>query len=191
MRVEIDRYLMAVEKPAQYLGNEINSYHKELKSIKTRMCLVFPDIYEVGMSNLGIKLLYTIMNSVDEFYLERGFSPMEDMEQLMRRDKIPMFSLETKTELKDFDIVGFSLSYEMCYPNVLNILELANIPLKSEDRDESYPLIMAGGTCMMNPTTMERFIDFFVIGDGEEVMIELAKIFVKLQGKNKSENLKR
>lgn len=189
MRVEIDRYLMAVEKPAQYLGNEINSYHKELKSIKTRMCLVFPDIYEVGMSNLGIKLLYTIMNSVDEFYLERGFSPMEDMEQLMRRDKIPMFSLETKTELKDFDIVGFSLSYEMCYPNVLNILELANIPLKSEDRDESYPLIMAGGTCMMNPTTMERFIDFFVIGDGEEVMIELAKIFVKLQGKNKSEKL--
>ncbi|MEG1450531.1 MAG: B12-binding domain-containing radical SAM protein, partial [Cetobacterium sp.] len=106
MRVDIGKYLMSVEKPAQYLGNEINSYHKDLNEVKARMCLFFPDIYEVGMSNLGIKLLYTIMNKVDGFYLERGFSPMEDMETLMRENKIPSFSLETKSELKDFDVVG-------------------------------------------------------------------------------------
>lgn len=157
MRVDIGKYLMSVEKPAQYLGNEINSFHKDLDSVKARMCLFFPDVYEVGMSNLGVKLLYAIMNKVDNFYLERGFAPMEDMETLMRENSIPMFSLETKTELKDFDVIGFSLSYEMCYPNVLNALDLANIPLHADERGEEYPLVMAGGTCMMNPTPMEKF----------------------------------
>ena len=189
MRVDIGKYLMSVEKPAQYLGNEINSIHKDLEGIKARMCLFFPDIYEVGMSNLGIKLLYAIMNKVDNFYLERGFAPMEDMEILMRENNIPMFSLETKTELKDFDVVGFSLSYEMCYPNVLNALQLAGIPLHSAERGEEFPLVMAGGTCMMNPTTMEKFIDFFVIGDGEDTMTKLAQTLVKLAGKTKSEKL--
>ncbi len=189
MRVEIGKYLMSVEKPAQYLGNEINSIHKDLKDIKGRMCLFFPDIYEVGMSNLGIKLLYSIMNKVDGFYLERGFAPMEDMETLMRENNIPMFSLETKTELKDFDVVGFSLSYEMCYPNVLNALDLSGIPLHANERGEEYPLIMAGGTCMMNPTPMEKFLDFFVIGDGEDTMAKLAEILVQMAGKTKDEKL--
>lgn len=189
MRVDISNFLMSVEKPAQYLGNEINSVHKDLDSIKARMCLFFPDIYEVGMSNLGIRLLYTIMNKVDNFYLERGFSPMEDMESLMRENSVPMFSLETKSELKDFDVVGFSLSYEMCYPNVLNALELANIPFYASERGEEYPLLMAGGTCMMNPTPLEKFLDFFVIGDGEETMTKLAEILVKFSGKTKAEKL--
>lgn len=189
MRVEIGKYLMSVEKPAQYLGNEINSIHKDLKDIKGRMCLFFPDIYEVGMSNLGIKLLYSIMNKVDGFYLERGFAPMEDMETLMRENNIPMFSLETKTELKDFDVVGFSLSYEMCYPNVLNALDLSGIPLHADERGEEYPLIMAGGTCMMNPTPMEKFLDFFVIGDGEDTMAKLAETLVQMAGKTKDEKL--
>ncbi|MBC2851300.1 TIGR03960 family B12-binding radical SAM protein [Cetobacterium sp. 8H] len=189
MRVDIGKYLMSVEKPAQYLGNEINSYHKDLNEVKARMCLFFPDIYEVGMSNLGIKLLYTIMNKVNGFYLERGFSPMEDMETLMRENKIPSFSLETKSELKDFDVVGFSLSYEMCYPNVLNALDLAGIPLHADERGEEYPLIMAGGTCMMNPTPMEKFLDFFVIGDGEDTMTLLAETLVRLAGKSKAEKL--
>ena len=189
MRVDIGKYLMSVEKPAQYLGNEINSFHKDLSTIKARMCLFFPDIYEVGMSNLGIKLLYAIMNKVDNFYLERGFAPMEDMELLMRENNIPMFSLETKTELKDFDVVGFSLSYEMCYPNVLNALDLSGIPLHADERGEEYPLIMAGGTCMMNPTPMEKFLDFFVIGDGEETMTKLAQTLVSLAGKSKAEKL--
>lgn len=189
MRVDIGKYLMSVEKTAQYLGNEINSFHKDLSTIKARMCLFFPDIYEVGMSNLGIKLLYAIMNKVDNFYLERGFAPMEDMELLMRENNIPMFSLETKTELKDFDVVGFSLSYEMCYPNVLNALDLSGIPLHADERGEEYPLIMAGGTCMMNPTPMEKFLDFFVIGDGEETMTKLAQTLVSLAGKSKAEKL--
>lgn len=189
MRVNIDKFLMSVEKPAQYLGNEINSCHKNLEDIKGRMCLFFPDIYEVGMSNLGIRILYSVMNKVDGFYLERGFSPMEDMENVMRENNIPMFSLETKTELKDFHVVGFSLSYEMSYPNILNALEMANIPLHVEDRTEEHPLIMAGGTCMMNPVPLEKFLDFIVIGDGEEVMVKIAETLVKMAGKTRDEKL--
>ena len=187
MRVNLDKYLLKVEKPGQYLGNEINSIHKE--NYKARMCLFFPDIYEVGMSNLGIRILYSLMNRVEGFSLERGFAPMEDMEKLMRENNIPMFSLESKTPLKEFDVVGFSLSYEMCYPNVLNALDLAGIPVRREERGEEYPLIMAGGTCMMNPVPMERFLDFIVIGDGEEVMVEIAKILVAHKDKAKMERL--
>lgn len=187
MRVNLDKYLLKVEKPGQYLGNEINSIHKE--NYKARMCLFFPDIYEVGMSNLGIRILYSLMNRVEGFSLERGFAPMEDMEKLMRENNIPMFSLESKTPLKEFDVVGFSLSYEMCYPNVLNTLDLAGIPVRREERGEEYPLIMAGGTCMMNPVPMERFLDFIVIGDGEEVMVEIAKILVAHKDKTKMERL--
>jgi len=188
MRVNLDKFLLKVEKPGQYLGNEINSIHKD--EFKARMCLFFPDIYEVGMSNLGIKILYSLMNRVEGFSLERGFAPMEDMEKLMRENGIPMFSLESKTPLKDFDVVGFSLSYEMCYPNVLNALDLAGVPVRREERGEEYPLIMAGGTCMMNPAPMERFLDFIVIGDGEEVMVEIAKILVANNDKSKLEKLK-
>ncbi|STO30865.1 radical SAM family uncharacterized protein [Fusobacterium necrogenes] len=187
MRVNLDKYLLKVEKPGQYLGNEINSIHKENSVAK--MCLFFPDIYEVGMSNLGIRILYSLMNRVEGFSLERGFAPMEDMERFMRENNIPMFSLESKTPLKEFDVVGFSLSYEMCYPNVLNALDLAGIPVKREERKEGDPLIMAGGTCMMNPVPMERFLDFIVIGDGEEVMVEIAKILVAHKDKTKMEKL--
>ena len=188
MKVNIDKYLLAVEKPAQYLGNEINSYHKT--DYKASMCLFFPDVYEVGMSNLGIRILYSLMNQVEGFSLERGFIPFDDMEEIMRRDNIPMFSLESKKELKDFDIVGFSLSYEMCYPNMLNALELAGIPIKREDRNETHPLIMAGGTCVMNPAPLKKFVDFLVVGDGEETMTELARIFVETEGKSKEERLR-
>lgn len=188
MRVNLDKYLLKVEKPGQYLGNEINSIHKE--DAKAKMCLFFPDIYEVGMSNLGIRILYSLMNRVEGFSLERGFTPMEDMEKLMRENNIPMFSLESKTPLKEFDVVGFSLSYEMCYPNVLNALDLAGIPVRREERGEEYPLIMAGGTCMMNPVPMEKFLDFMVIGDGEEVMVEIAKVLVANKDKTKLEKLK-
>ncbi|WP_291258905.1 TIGR03960 family B12-binding radical SAM protein [Fusobacterium sp.] len=187
MRVDLDKYLLKVEKPGQYLGNEINSIHKE--KFDARMCLFFPDIYEVGMSNLGIRILYSILNRVEGFSLERGFSPMEDMEKIMRENDVPMFSLESKTPLKEFDVVGFSLSYEMCYPNVLNALDLAGIPLRREDRGEEYPLIMAGGTCMVNPIPMEKFLDFIVIGDGEEVMTKIAKILVENKDRSKVEKL--
>ena len=187
MRVNLDKYLLQVEKPGQYLGNEINSIHKE--DYKVRMCLFFPDIYEVGMSNLGIRILYCLLNKVEGFSLERGFAPMEDMENIMRENNIPMFSLESKTPLKEFDVVGFSLSYEMSYPNVLNALDLAGIPVRSEDRTEDDPLVMAGGTCMMNPVPMEKFLDFIVIGDGEEVMVDIAKALIENRDKTRRERL--
>ena len=186
-KVNIDKYMLQVEKPARYLGNEINSIHKE--EYKAHMCLFFPDIYEVGMSNLGFRILYSILNKVDNFYLERGFAPSQDMEEIMKTEKIPAFSLESKTPVKEFDIIGFSLSYEMSYPNVLNILDLAGIPVRVDERDESHPLIMGGGTCMMNPEPMEKFFDYIVIGDGEENMAEIARRMVLNNGKTKAEKL--
>lgn len=187
MKVNLSKYLLSVEKPAQYLGNEINSYHKN--NAKIKMCLVFPDIYEIGMSNLGIKILYSILNKVEDFSLERGFLPMEDMEAIMRRDNIPLFAVESKNELNDFDIIGFSLSYEMSYPNMLNALDLAGIPIRSENRTEEHPLIMAGGTCVMNPAPLKKFVDFLMIGDGEETMVQMAKILIANKGKTKIEKL--
>ncbi len=186
-KINLGKHLLNVEKPAQYLGNEINSIHKH--EYKTHMCLVFPDLYSVGMSNLGIRILYNLLNKVNDFYIERAFHPMDDMEKILIDNKIPMFSLETKTPLIDFDVVGFSFSYELSYPNALNILKLANIPFSRLDRNESHPLIMAGGTCMMNPSVMEKFCDYIVIGDGEEVMVEIAKIFVENYDKSKTEKL--
>ncbi len=187
MKVNIDKYLLSVEKPAQYLGNEINSYHKN--TWKSNMCLVFPDIYEVGMSNLGIKILYSIMNKVEDFYLERAFLPMEDMEEIMRANNIPLFSVESKSELKDFDVVGFSLSYEMSYPNMLNALSLGGIPIRREDRSENDPIIMGGGTCVMNPAPLQNFLDVLMVGDGEENMPELARVLIATKGKTKAEKL--
>jgi radical SAM family uncharacterized protein len=187
MTIDIRDHLLSVEKPAQYLGNEINSVHK--KDFDAHMCLFFPDIYEVGMSNVGIRILYDIMNKVNGFYLERGFSPMGDMEEVMRKEKIPMFSLESKTPLSEFDLIGFSFSYEVSYTNALNALDLAGIPFHREERTEEHPLIMAGGTCMMNPAPMEKFVDFMVIGDGEDTMVEIAKIFSGNPEKSKKEKL--
>ncbi len=185
--VNIDKYLLVVEKPAQYLGNELNTVHKE--EFDANMCLFFPDTYEIGMSSVGIRILYFLLNKVEGFSLERAFSPMADMEELMRKDNIPMFSLESKRELKDFDIIGFSLSYELSYTNILNALDMANIPLRAEDRKEEDPLVMAGGTCVMNPSPLVPFFDYFVIGDGEEAMVKVAEIMVANKGKSKREKL--
>lgn len=185
--VNIEKYLLAVEKPAQYLGNELNSIHKD--EYKINMCLTFPDTYEIGMSSVGLRILYFILNKIEGFSLERAFLPMEDMEDLMRENNVPLFSLESKKELKDFDIIGFSLSYELSYTNMLNALDLAGIPLRVEDRDESHPIVMAGGTCVMNPAPIEKFVDYFVIGDGEEAMAEVASIMVANRSKPKTEKL--
>lgn len=186
--VNIEKYLLNVDKPAQYLGNELNSVHKD--DFKARMCLVFPDLYEIGMSSVGIRILYFLLNKIDGFYCERAFAPMpDDMEQFLRKDNQSWFSLESKTELRNFDYLAFSLSYELAYTNVLNILELSNIPLLREERTEEDPLIMAGGTCTMNPMPMSDFFDFFVIGDGEESMSKIAKIFVGHREKSKQEKL--
>lgn len=185
--ISVEKYLLSVDKPAQYLGNEFNSVHKE--DYKVDMCLIFPDVYEIGMSAVGLRILYFLLNKVEGFRLERCFSPMADMEKILRENNFSIFSLESKKPLKDFKLLGFSLSYELSFTNILNILDLGKIPFRAKDRGEEYPLIMAGGTCVFNPRPLEPFFDYFVIGDGEGVMEEIAKIFVANAHKSKVERL--
>ncbi len=187
---ELKKYLMKVNKPSQYMGNELNSVHKLATDYDVHGCLVFPDLYEVGMSSLGVHILYNIINNMPNMYMERAFAPDVDFESILREKNIPMFSLETKTPLRDMDIVGFSLSYELSYTNVLNILDLAKIELYSKDRNESDPIILAGGTCAYNPTVMKNFFDVFLLGEGEELLAEVFTVFRENKNKSRDEKLK-
>ncbi|MDP3787553.1 MAG: TIGR03960 family B12-binding radical SAM protein [Candidatus Omnitrophota bacterium] len=181
---------MKVKKPARYIGGEWNSVVKDHKDIKCKVALAFPDVYEVGMSHLGLKILYSLLNDRQDIACERVFAPWFDMEGIMRERKIPLFSLETKSPLKEFDIVGFSLQYELSYTNVLNMLDLSGIPLFSVERGDSHPLIIGGGPCAFNPEPMADFFDCFLMGDGEEAVAEIADIFIESRKKgDKKEGL--
>lgn len=169
-------YLSIVSKPVRYLGQEINSIKKDLSKVKLKFCLAFPDVYEVGMSHLGIQILYHILNKREEIACERVFAPWIDMENTLREKGIPLSSLESSIPLNQFDIIGFSLQYELCFTNVLNMLDLSHIPLLSKDRDETFPLIIAGGPSTFNPAPVADFIDVIVIGDGEEVILEICDV---------------
>ncbi len=169
----LDSILPRVKKPARYTGGEWNSIIKEWDPTPVKTVLIFPDTYEIGMSNMAVPILYDILNRRDDSLAERTYAPWPDMEDLMRQEGIPLFSLESRRPVKDFDIIGFSLGYELCYTNVLNMLDLAGIPVLAEERDDTYPLVIAGGGCAVNPEPMSRFIDLFVIGEGEEVLPEL------------------
>ena len=158
--------LIAVEKPSRYLGTEVNAVRKG-REAELRFVLAFPDTYEVGMSHLGIQILYELLNRIPTVAAERCFAPWPDMERLLRKKNLPLTSLETHRPLGAFDLVGFSLQYELSYTNVLNMLELGGIPLLSSERGEGAPVIIAGGPCAFNPAPMEQFIDAFVIGEGE------------------------
>jgi radical SAM family uncharacterized protein len=160
-------------KPARYIGGELGSVKKDLSAIDVKVCLCFPDIYEIGMSHLGLRILYDLINRRPDCAAERVFSPWVDMEEKLRTNSIPLFSLESKVPVKEFDILGFSIQYELSYTNVLNILSLAGIPLKSSERDASFPLVIAGGACSLNPEPMADFIDLFVVGEAEEVIFEI------------------
>lgn len=162
-----DELLSKVDKPARYIGGELNSVNKVVTSEMTHVAFCFPDVYEVGMSHLGMQILYHFFNSREDVFCERVFSPWTDMEEVMRKEGIPLFSLETHTPLKEFDFVAFTLQYEMCYTNVLNMLDLSGIPIFSKDRTEEDPLIIAGGCCTYNPEPLAPFIDIFYIGEGE------------------------
>ena len=188
----IENLLSQVRKPGQYIGNEWNSVKKNLDEIPVKFALAFPDLYEVGMSHLGLKLLYHLLNEDKEIACERTFSPAADLEELLRKEKVPLFSLESKEPLSNFDIIGFSLTYELNYTNVLNILNLAGIPLKRDERDGSWPLVIAGGPAAFNPEPMSDFIDLFVIGEAEEAIIELIRAFKTARdaSKNKTQILK-
>ena len=175
----MEAILSRVEKPARYTGGEYNAVVKDRKKVDTRVALCFPDTYEIGMSNLGVRILYGLMNELPGVWCERVFAPWGDMEEEMRREGIPLYGLESGDPVSDFDILGFSLGYEMAYSNVLNLLDLAGLPLRSADRDESHPLVIAGGTCAYNPEPLAPFIDLFSLGEGEEVTVELIQLYRK------------
>lgn len=172
---QLDKLLMRVEKPGRYTGGELHSVRKELSGIKTRFGFAFPDTYEIGMSYLGLQIIYHLLNKMDQVYCERIFAPASDMEDLMRKDGLPLFTLETKSPVKDLDLLGFTLQYELSFSNIVNMLDLGGIPLKSTERDGSHPFIAAGGPCAFNPEPLADIIDFFMIGDGEEVLAEVCE----------------
>ena len=162
-----DEILLQVEKPARYTGNELNMVKKDPENIDIRFAFCFPDVYEVGMSCLGLQILYFFLNRRDDTYCERAFAPWPDMEKAMRENNIPLYSLETYTPLKEFDFVGFTLQYEMCYTNLLNMLDMSGIPIYAKDRGEDDPIILCGGSCAYNPEPLADFVDFFYLGEGE------------------------
>lgn len=172
----MDSLLMRVQKPARYTGGEIGSISKELSETNTRVCFCFPDTYEIGMSHLGLQMLYGAANAMSGVWCERSFAPWTDMEAELRAAKLPLASLESGSALKDFDVLAFTLQYELCYTNVLNMLDLGGVPLKRADRTDKHPLVIAGGPCALNPAPMSGFFDTFVIGDGEEAFPEVLTI---------------
>ncbi len=173
IEIKLDRILLKVQKPGRYVGGELNSTIKDWDKVQTRVAFVFPDIYDIGISNVGIKILYDQVNQRDDSLAERAYAPWVDMEALMREHEIPLYTLESKRPLACFDLIGFTLPYETLYTNTLNILDLAGIPIRSADRDETHPIIIAGGHSATNPEPMHAFIDAFVIGEGEEVIHDI------------------
>ncbi|MCJ7806878.1 MAG: B12-binding domain-containing radical SAM protein, partial [Clostridia bacterium] len=173
--------LARVQKPARYLGNEWNSVHKDHSGVAVRMALAFPDLYEIGMSNQGLKILYESVNSRPDMLLERVFAPATDMEELMRQQGLPLFALESQRPLADFDVIGFSLQYELSYTNVLNMIDLSGIPLYSDQRNEHDPLVIGGGPCAFNPEPVAAFFDLFVLGEAEEALPEMLAELVRLK----------
>ncbi len=170
---KLEEQLATVEKPARYVGNEFNIVRKE--GAKLRFALLFPDVYEIGMSHLGSRIVYNALNSCDEIACERAYAPWPDMEALLRKNSYPLYSLETYTPLGEFDILGFSLLYEMCYTNILTMLELSSVPFLAKDRGEDMPLVVCGGPCTCNSEPVADIFDAVMIGDGEELAVELAK----------------
>ncbi len=173
----LEALLDRVQKPARYTGGELNSVVKDKSTVNVRFAFCFPDLYEVGMSHLGLKILYGLKNNVDDFWCERVFAPDTDMEQLMREHHIPLFALESRDPIREFDFVGFTLQYEMCYTTVLNMLDLAGIPLLSSERGNDMPLVVAGGPCVCNPEPLADFFDIFLLGEGEELNLELMSLY--------------
>ena len=158
---------MKVEKPARYIGNELNSIVKDKDSVDIRVAMCFPDVYEIGMSHLGIQILYDMFNKREDTWCERVYSPWSDLHKIMKEENIPLFGLESQEPIKDFDFLGITIQYEMCYTNILQVLDLAQIPLLAKDRTDEHPIVMGGGPCTYNPEPIAEFFDFFYIGEGE------------------------
>lgn len=164
-----DEILLQIEKPARYIGGEVNSVMKDKRAVDIRFCMCFPDVYEVGMSHLGIQILYDMFNKREDTWCERVYSPWVDLDKILREKQIPLFALESQEPIRDFDFLGITLQYEMCYTNILQVLDLAGIPLWAKDRGENDPIVIGGGPCAYNPEPIAEFFDFFYIGEGETV----------------------
>lgn len=164
-----DEILLKVDKAARYIGGEVNSVMKDKNEVEIRFAMCFPDVYEIGMSNLGMMILYNMFNQREDVWCERLFSPWPDLDKVMREQNIPLFALESQEPIRDFDFLGITLGYEMCYTNILQVLDLSGIPLKSADRGEDFPIVIGGGACAYNPEPLALFFDMFYIGEGETV----------------------
>ena len=168
-----DEILLSIQQPARYIGGEVNIVVKDHSKVRTRFAFAFPDVYDIGMSHLGIQILYSMFNSREDVCCERVYSPWVDLDPIMREKKIPLFTLESQKPVKNFDFLGITLQYEMCYTNVLQILDLSQIPLHACDRCENDPIVIGGGPCAYNPEPLADFFDLFYIGEGETVYFDL------------------
>ncbi|HIT34760.1 MAG TPA: TIGR03960 family B12-binding radical SAM protein [Candidatus Faecousia intestinigallinarum] len=189
MTEQLARILPLVQKPARYTGGEFNEIKKDVSQVRTRVAFCFPDTYEIGMSNMGMRILYGVMNQMDGVWCERVFAPWADMEALMRERNIPLWTLESQDSVADFDMIAFSIGYEMCYTNILNMLYLAGVPLHSDQRQGLKNMVFAGGVCAFNPEPLADFIDFFVLGEGEEVTPEILSLYQTAQEQNWSKDV--
>ena len=173
----MQRILPTVQKPARYTGGEWGEIKKDLKDVRVRVAFCFPDTYEIGMSNLGMRILYGVMNGMDGVWCERVFAPWGDMEQAMRDNSLPLWALESQTPVREFDMIAFTIGYEMAYSNILNMLNLAGVPLRSKDRQGLKNIVFAGGVCAFNPEPLADFIDFFSLGEGEDITVEILQLY--------------
>lgn len=174
-----DDILMKVEKPARYIGNEVNAVVKDKEKVNVRFAMCFPDVYEIGMSHLGIQILYDMFNSMEDVWCERVYSPWVDLDAIMRKEHIPLFALESQDPIMEFDFLGITIQYEMCYTNILQILDLSGIPLRAEERGEECPIVIGGGPCTYNPEPIAEFFDMFYIGEGETQYGDLLDLYKK------------
>lgn len=190
MYSKLEQALSQVEKPGRYVNNEYNSVHKDWQQCAVKMVFGFPDLYEIGMSHLGLQILYGLVNSQDTMLMERVFAPWVDMEARMRQEDIPLCSLESKRHVGEFDVLGFTLQYELSFTNILNMLDLVGMPLYASERDSAEPLVIAGGPCAFNPEPLAPFFDCFLLGDGEEVLLEFLQLLEEHKEKNQGRILK-
>ena len=181
-----DEILMKIDKPARYIGNELNSIKKDKEKVAIRFAMCFPDVYEIGMSHLGVQILYDMFNKMEDVWCERVYSPWPDLHKIMKEEHIPLFGLESQEPIKNLDFIGLTLNYEMCYTNLLQILDLGQIPLLAKDRTEDDPLVIGGGCCTYNPEPMADFFDLFYMGEGEISFYELFDLYKKMRAEGKT-----
>ena len=184
MQVSLERILPTVQKPGRYTGGEYNQIKKDLNTVRTRIAFCFPDTYEIGMSNLGMRILYGVMNEMDGVWCERVFAPWADMQSAMEANHIPLWALESQDSVADFDMIAFTIGYEMSYSNILNMLRLSGVPLHSKDRQGLKNIVFAGGVCAFNPEPLADYIDFFSLGEGEESTVEIVSVYQKAQAES-------